>query len=296
MLVGGFSECSGLEVETELVEYHEGGVNDYVHRFAGGTRSAPLVLRRGITVADGLWRWYQRTAAGQVVRRNGTIFLLEGAYGAGLQWNFKDAFPYKWTGPTCVRTRRALRSKVSSCRIADWHWRERGRSFEAEAGMTGASSSVGDARLAGEDAAADWLLRRVAGAPGLFDLAVVQAVVAARMEWLDRLFPVLRRVLARAIAEEADGVAQSPSLTLFISRLRELMVSQPAAVVAGQTGEFPAPPPAAHAVSSFAEPVASPGLAQGAGRDAPTKTPVRGRGFAVGYGQKGFAGRRRQRA
>jgi phage tail-like protein len=99
LLVGGFSECSGLEVETELVEYHEGGVNDYVHRFAGRTRSAPLVLRRGITVADGLWRWYQMTAAGQVVRRNGTIFLLEGAYGAGLHWNFKEAFPYKWTGP-----------------------------------------------------------------------------------------------------------------------------------------------------------------------------------------------------
>lgn len=139
--------------------------------------------------------------------------------------------------------------------------------------MTGASSSVGDARLAGEDAAADWLLRRVAGAPGLFDPAVVQAVVAARMEWLDRLFPVLRRVLARAIAEEADGVAQSPSLTLFISRLRELMVSQPAAVVAGQTGEFPAPPPAAHAISGFAEPVASPGLAHGTGETPPRRHP-----------------------
>ena len=37
LLVGGFSECSGLEVETELVDYREGGVNDYIHRFAGGT-------------------------------------------------------------------------------------------------------------------------------------------------------------------------------------------------------------------------------------------------------------------
>jgi phage tail-like protein len=100
LLVGGFSECSGLEVETEIAEYHEGGVNDYVHRFAGAVKlPPPLVLRHGITSGDGLWRWYQMTAAGQVVRRNGTIFLLDSARAAVVQWDFRDAFPYKWTGP-----------------------------------------------------------------------------------------------------------------------------------------------------------------------------------------------------
>jgi phage tail-like protein len=39
------------------------------------------------------------TAAGQVARRNGTIFLLDKEHNAAIQWNFKDAFPYKWTGP-----------------------------------------------------------------------------------------------------------------------------------------------------------------------------------------------------
>jgi phage tail-like protein len=99
LLVGGFSECRGLEVETELFDYREGGVNDYTHRFAGATKSGPLVLKHGLTSSDGLWRWYQMTAAGQVVRRNGTVFLLDDAHGAVIQWDFKDAFPYKWTGP-----------------------------------------------------------------------------------------------------------------------------------------------------------------------------------------------------
>ena len=99
LLVGGFSECSGLEVETELVDYREGGVNDYIHRFAGGTRAPPLVLRHGITSGDGLWRWYQMTVAGKVVRRNGTIFLLDNAQVAAIQWDFREGFPYKWTGP-----------------------------------------------------------------------------------------------------------------------------------------------------------------------------------------------------
>src|SRR3954453_3329761 len=99
LLVGGFTECSGLEVETELFDYREGGVNDYTHRFAGATKSGPLVLKHGLTPSDGLWRWYQMTAVGQVVRRNGTVFLLDSAYGAVIQWDFKDAFPYKWAGP-----------------------------------------------------------------------------------------------------------------------------------------------------------------------------------------------------
>jgi phage tail-like protein len=116
LLVGGFSECSGLEAETEVIDYREGGVNDYIHRFAGGTRYPPLVLRHGITSSDGLWRWYQMTAAGQVVRRNGTIFLLDKAHDAAIQWNFKDAFPYF---PNCARRQRALLSRASSSRTAD---------------------------------------------------------------------------------------------------------------------------------------------------------------------------------
>jgi phage tail-like protein len=99
LLAGGFSECSGLEVESEMQEYREGGVNDYVHRFAGPTRYPPLVLRHGITLSDILWRWYQMTSAGQVKRRNGTIFLLNSEHIPVVAWVLRDAFPYKWTGP-----------------------------------------------------------------------------------------------------------------------------------------------------------------------------------------------------
>jgi phage tail-like protein len=99
LVVGSFSECSGLEVESEVQEYQEGGVNDYVHRFAGATRYPPLVLRRGITLSGVLWRWYQMTAAGQVSRRNGTIFLLGREHIPVVAWDFSDAFPYKWSGP-----------------------------------------------------------------------------------------------------------------------------------------------------------------------------------------------------
>jgi phage tail-like protein len=99
VLAGGFSECSGLQVETEVHEYREGGVNDYVHRFVGPAKHPPLVLRRGLTPFDGLWLWHQEVVAGRVQRKNGTIYLLDREHLPVMWWNFREAVPVKWTGP-----------------------------------------------------------------------------------------------------------------------------------------------------------------------------------------------------
>jgi phage tail-like protein len=105
LLVGGFSECSGLQVESETFEYREGGVNDYVHRFVGATKHPPLLLKRGLSVIDGLWSWHQDVVAGNITRRNGTIYLLDrqklanGNVVPVRWWNFLNGIPVKWTGP-----------------------------------------------------------------------------------------------------------------------------------------------------------------------------------------------------
>jgi phage tail-like protein len=101
ILVGGFSECSGLTVETEFTDYREGGRNEYVHRFAGPTKYSPLVLKHGITLIDGLWSWHQEIVQEEkVTRRNGTIYLLNKEHLPVIWWDFKEAFPTKWTGPS----------------------------------------------------------------------------------------------------------------------------------------------------------------------------------------------------
>jgi phage tail-like protein len=99
ILSGGFSEVSGLQAETETQEYAEGGQNNYVHRFAGRTRYPPLVLKHGLTPIDALWLWHQEVTRGIVVRLNGTVYLLNEMRIPVLWWNFKRAFPIKWTGP-----------------------------------------------------------------------------------------------------------------------------------------------------------------------------------------------------
>jgi phage tail-like protein len=103
LLVGGFSECSGLQVETEFYDYREGGVNDYVHHLIGPTKYQPLILKHGLTPIPGLWTWHQEVIqgidTGKFKRRNGTIYLLNAQKIPMKWWNFKEAYPYKWTGP-----------------------------------------------------------------------------------------------------------------------------------------------------------------------------------------------------
>jgi phage tail-like protein len=99
LLVGGFSDCSGLQVEVEALEYREGGQNDFLHRFAGATRHPPLVLKHGISPMDGLWGWHQDVVSGVITRRNGTIYLLNQAQIPVTWWNFRDGLPLKWNGP-----------------------------------------------------------------------------------------------------------------------------------------------------------------------------------------------------
>lgn len=97
--VAGFSEVSGLQAETETEDYHEGGVNNFVHRLPKATKFPNLVLKRGITDSFFLWEWHQKVIAGQVERHNGSVVLLDNTYVEKWRWNFSHAYPVKWVGP-----------------------------------------------------------------------------------------------------------------------------------------------------------------------------------------------------
>ncbi|MEP6501230.1 phage tail protein [Microcoleus vaginatus] len=100
LITGGFSEVTGLESEIELESYQEGGVNGYSHQFPRRTRYPNLVLSHGLTLNDTLWTWYQSAAKGNIQLKNVTIILLDGQQIPVMLWNFKNAYPVKWSGPT----------------------------------------------------------------------------------------------------------------------------------------------------------------------------------------------------
>jgi phage tail-like protein len=99
LATGGFSECSGVSIQTDVKEYPEGGLNTHLQIFPGRASQSRLVLKRGI-VDRALHDWFRDIVAGVIVRRSGSIVVLDeqGARPVA-EWQFRDAFPVKWAGP-----------------------------------------------------------------------------------------------------------------------------------------------------------------------------------------------------
>jgi phage tail-like protein len=96
---GGFSECSGLQLETEVQEYAEGGLNSHTWKLAGRTKQSNVTLKRGI-VNKMLWDWHHAIAIGDYVSRNCTILVHDPSGKSDvLEFQLLDAFPVKWIGP-----------------------------------------------------------------------------------------------------------------------------------------------------------------------------------------------------
>lgn len=100
LVIGGFMEVSGLQVEIETKDYVEGGQNAFVHKLPGPARyPSNLTLKRGLTDSDLFWSWQKDVSAGKIKRRNGSVILLDESGTERLRWNFFNAYPVRWNGP-----------------------------------------------------------------------------------------------------------------------------------------------------------------------------------------------------
>ena len=96
----GFQEASGLDSSTASIDYREGTDPNHVRKLTGLTTFTAVSLKRGVTDSDELWKWRQSVVDGKADRRNGSIVLLDDAGQEKLRWNFINAWPSKWTGPS----------------------------------------------------------------------------------------------------------------------------------------------------------------------------------------------------
>lgn len=107
-LLGGFSECTGLDSEMTAVDYLEGGVNDRVHRFPGRFAFPNIVLTRGVGFGEDLYLWHEQFLKGQGKRRSGLILLANEMRIPIKTWSFERAMPVKWIGPSLNAQQNAL--------------------------------------------------------------------------------------------------------------------------------------------------------------------------------------------
>jgi phage tail-like protein len=94
-----FSEVSGLQVETTVMDYEEGGNNSFVHRLPGRTKVSNLTLKRGITKGNEFFKWYSEVVRGAITRKNLTVIMYDTEGIELIHWDFIEAYPVKWVGP-----------------------------------------------------------------------------------------------------------------------------------------------------------------------------------------------------
>jgi phage tail-like protein len=97
--VAGFSECSGLNTETDAIEYRNGNTDITVTKLPGLKKFGNITLKHGFTADPSLWNWRKKVLDGKTERQSGSIVLQNEAREDAVRWNFFEAWPRKWEGP-----------------------------------------------------------------------------------------------------------------------------------------------------------------------------------------------------
>ena len=99
VIVGGFKSVSGMDSETEIVEFKQGN-DKVVRKKPGRTTYSNIVLERGYTATDDLWNWRKNIEDGQIDRRSGAVIILDQDGETEVaRYNFFEAWPCKWYVP-----------------------------------------------------------------------------------------------------------------------------------------------------------------------------------------------------
>jgi phage tail-like protein len=116
LTIGGFTEVSGLSIQTDYDTIKEGGENNFEHRLPKGTKSSDITLKRGL-VDPILMDWYSKIINGNVERKNGSIILCD-RYNCRdeshhfIEWQFFEAYPVKWEGPAFNASNNTIASET----------------------------------------------------------------------------------------------------------------------------------------------------------------------------------------
>ena len=100
VIIGGFSEASGLTAEVDAGDYRDGRpVGEVGRKIPGARKAATITLRRGWTQNTRLLDWCQAALKGEKKLLSGSIVLLNEARQVKLRWKFSNGMLVKCQGP-----------------------------------------------------------------------------------------------------------------------------------------------------------------------------------------------------
>ena len=97
----GFTEVTGLTLETEVIEYREGNSPEYNKiKMPGLRKFGNITLKRGTFAGDNdYYKWFDTVKLNTIERRNITITLLNEEHQPVVTWKVKSAWPVKVQSP-----------------------------------------------------------------------------------------------------------------------------------------------------------------------------------------------------
>ena len=95
----GFTECTGLSTETDVIEYREGNDRGGIRKIPGLAKFTNIALKRGLTRNRDLWNWRKVIIDGGIDRRSGAIVVLGDDHTPVARFRFREGWPSKWEGP-----------------------------------------------------------------------------------------------------------------------------------------------------------------------------------------------------
>lgn len=100
----GFTEVSGLDITTEVIEYRDGASPEYSKiKMPGQRKFSNITLKRGTFKSDNqFYLWFNTVSLNTIERRNLTIALLNENHEPVIVWKVKNAWPSKIT-PTDLK-------------------------------------------------------------------------------------------------------------------------------------------------------------------------------------------------
>ncbi len=93
----GFSEVSGLDVETDIIEYRTGSMPVFsTMKMPGMQKYGNITLKRGVFENDNeFFEWWNTVKLNTIERRDIIIALLDGDHDPQVVWKVRNAWPVK---------------------------------------------------------------------------------------------------------------------------------------------------------------------------------------------------------
>jgi phage tail-like protein len=93
----GFTEVSGLDVSTDVIEYREGSSPEFHKiKMPGMQKFSNVTLKRGTFRGDNdFYKWFNTISLNTIERRDLVISLLNENHEPVVVWKVKNAFPVK---------------------------------------------------------------------------------------------------------------------------------------------------------------------------------------------------------